>query len=457
MNIIELLKKPENKTLEFKRDLSSPMGVLRTIISFANTAGGTLLIGIEDKTHHVTGITDPLKLEEQLANLISDHIEPKIIPEIEVIPWRKTYLLGIQIFPSPVKPHYLKKQGLENGTYIRVGSTNRLADKTLITELKRTQLDETFDEQAFPILNSEAIDFRVASELFSPIRKFKPTDLESLNMVSTYQKRKVPTIGGVILFGLEREKYFPDAWIQVGRFQGRDKRYIADTQEIHSYPILAIDEVMTFVRKHAMRALEIKGTKHTERWNMPLAAIREAVINAVVHADYAQKGSPIRMAIFDNRVEIENPGLLLMGLTIEDIKRGVSKLRNRVIGQVFHRLGLIERWGSGIKRIIDSCKDAGFDEPLFEEMGTHFRVTIFIEKKNKPHLDELDQIILNRVKESQGLSTKEIAAVIQRSERATRTRLISLVERGFLIEIGMNPKDPRRKYFLSEQFGEHGN
>ena len=102
------------------------MGVLRTIISFANTAGGILLIGIEDKTHHVTGITDPLKLEEQLANLISDHIEPKIIPEIEVIPWRKTYLLGIQIFPSPVKPHCLKKQGLENGTYIRVGSTNRL-------------------------------------------------------------------------------------------------------------------------------------------------------------------------------------------------------------------------------------------------------------------------------------------------------------------------------------------
>src|SRR3989338_11637348 len=120
-------------------------------------------------------------------------------------------------------------------------------------------------------------------------------------------------------------------------------------------------------------------SKHKKTWNLPLTAIREAVINAIVHADYAQLGSPIRLAIFDDRIEVENPGLLLFGLTIEEIKRGVSKLRNRVIGQVFYRLGLIERWGSGIRRIIDSCLEAGFAEPLFEEIGTHFRVTIFTE------------------------------------------------------------------------------
>lgn len=451
MNIFELLKKPESKTLEFKRDLSSPLGGLRAIVAFANTAGGILIIGVGDKANNVIGVKEPLKLEEQLANLISDHIEPKVVPEIEIIPWRKTYLLAVQVFPSSVKPHYFKNQGVEKGTYIRVGSTNRLADKVLITELKRTQLDESFDEQPFPKLNSEAIDFRVASELFFPIRKLKLTDLESLNIVTTYQQQKIPTIGGVILFGIERVKYFPDAWVQVGKFTGTDKRHIADTQEIRSYPIIAINEVMAFVQKHASLALKIKGIRHTEQWSMPLAAIREAVINAVVHADYAQRGAPIRIAIFDNRIEIENPGLLLVGLTIEDIKRGVSKLRNRVIGRVFHRLGLIERWGSGIKRIVDSCKDAGFDEPVFEEIGTHFRVTIFIERKNKLSLNPLDQIVLDQLKKSQGLSTKEIAALIKRSERSTRTRLISLVEKGLLVEVGTNPKDPKRKYFLSDK------
>ncbi|WP_051555274.1 ATP-binding protein [Legionella fairfieldensis] len=96
----------------------------------------------------------------------------------------------------------------------------------------------------------------------------------------------------------------------------------------------------------------------------------------MVHADYSQLGTPIRIAIFDDRIEIENPGLLRFGLTIPDIKQGISKLRNRIIGRIFHAIGLIERWGSGIQRIISSCQEGGFPEPKFEEIATHFRVTM---------------------------------------------------------------------------------
>jgi ATP-dependent DNA helicase RecG len=86
-------------------------------------------------------------------------------------------------------------------------------------------------------------------------------------------------------------------------------------------------------------------------------------MNAIVHADYAQQGAPIRIALFDDRIEIENPGLLPFGLTIEDIMQGVSKLRNRVIGRVFHELHLIERWGSGIQRMTSACQEAGLRAP----------------------------------------------------------------------------------------------
>jgi ATP-dependent DNA helicase RecG len=448
MNIIDLLKKPEGKTLEFKRDLSSPSGVIRTMVAFANTAGGTIIIGVEDKKRYVCGVQDPLALEEKLANLTNDHIVPQLLPEIEVVPWRNTYLLVIQVFPSSVKPHYLKKKGLEKGTYIRVGSSNRLVDKTILTELKRVKLEDSFDKQAMVDLHSEAIDFRAASELFSPPRKLSESDLVSLDLVTTYQRKKVPTAGCILLFGKERLKIFPDAWIQVGRFAGITKTHIIDTQEITVYPILAIDEVIAFVKKHAMRGIEIKGTRHTETWSLPLTAIREAVINAIVHADYAQLGSPIRLAIFDDRIEIENPGLLLFGLTIDEIKRGVSKLRNRVIGQVFYRLGLIERWGSGIRRIIESCLEAGFPEPIFEEIGTHFRVTLLTQAIKEPSIDAVDQTILEALKNSDGLSTKEVAEAIKKSQRATRTRLVKLIEKGLVIEIGVGMNDPGRKYFL---------
>lgn len=447
MDIITLIRKPEGKTLEFKRDLSSPLGVIRTMIAFANTAGGTIVLGVEDKKKRVCGIKDPLLTEEKLASLINDLITPQILPEIEVVPWRNTYLLTVQIYLSAIKPHFLKKPGLEKGCYIRVGSTNRLADTTMIRELHRIKFEDSFDKQPITELNPEAIDFRVASELFQPVRRLNKKDLESLGLVTACQQKKVPTVGGLILFGKERLEYFPDAWIQVGRFSGNTKTKIVDTREITSYPILAIDDVINFVEKHAMRGIEIKGARHTKVWNLPLTAIREALINAVVHADYAQQGAPIRLAIFDNRIEIENPGLLLPGLTIDEIKQGVSKLRNKVIGQVFFRLGLIERWGSGIKRMIEACQDSGFSEPLFEEIGTHFRVTIYTEQIKKLSLGDVDKTIIEILQNSNGLSTKEIADTIKKSPRATRTRLLSLIEKGLVIEIGTSPNDPNKKYF----------
>src|SRR5690606_30452847 len=135
MDLLDLLKRPEGKTLEFKRDLSSPVGVLRTVVAFANTAGVVLLLGVEDGRAHVRGVHNALDLEERIANLISDSIAPRLVPEIEVLPWRRTHVLAIQVHPSSARPHYLKKEGLERGTYVRVGSTNRRADAELIEEL----------------------------------------------------------------------------------------------------------------------------------------------------------------------------------------------------------------------------------------------------------------------------------------------------------------------------------
>jgi ATP-dependent DNA helicase RecG len=451
--LLELLKRPEGKTLEFKRDLSSPNGVLRSIIAFANTAGGTLLIGVEDKSRHVRGVKDPLATEERLANLLSDNIAPRLVPELEILPWRRTHVLALQVFPSHARPHYLRATGLENGAYVRVGSTNRRADSEMIAELGRFARGESFDEQPLPELDSEALDFRVASELFAPVRRLKPRDLETLKLITRHQGRKVPTVGGLLLFGKERDRYFPDAWIQAGRFQGKDRSHIVDTVEIHAHLPLAVEQAIAFVRKHDTRAAEIGPVRRTERWGLPPTAVREAVINAVVHADYAQRGAPIRVAIFDDRLEVENPGLLPFGLTIEDLRHGISKLRNRVLGRVFYILGLIEQWGSGIARMTTACRDAGLEAPRLEEIGTHFRVTLYSATKYKPRVDQVEKAILEAMVGGKGLSTQEIAAKIKLSTRATRTRLLALVQRGLVAEVGTSPQDPTRKYFLVKREG----
>lgn len=451
MNLSDILRRHEGKTLEFKRDLSSPVNVLRTIVAFANSAGGVLVIGVEDGSRRVIGVKHPLEEQERLTNLISTSIAGPLLPSVEVLAWRDKNLVAAEIFPSSLRPHHLLSEGAEMGAYVRVGASNRRADRLIQDDLRRTARNESFDEIPIPELNSEAIDFRVASECFAPVRKLSRKHLESLHLLVPHQGRMVPSNAAILLFGKERAAHFPDAWIQAGRFSGTTRTNIVDSREFHDSPVRAVVEAMEFVRKHAQLAYRIEGARHDKRWSLPLAAIREAVVNAVVHADYSQRGAPLRVLIFDDRVIVESPGLLPFGLTIEDIQNGVSRLRNRVIGRVFKELGLIEQWGSGVGRMIDACREGGLPLPRFEESGLCFQVTFPLQVEQAPHHDDINHRILKAIADADGIKTRDVAEAARLTTRAVRSRLKKLVERGFVVEIGSGPNDPHRSYFITKR------
>ena len=268
-NVVELLRQHEGKTLEFKRDLSSPDKVMRSLVAFANGAGGVLLIGVEDGSRRVIGVADATRIEEQLASFISDRIEPRLIPEIHIMPWRKTHLLVVEVFPSSSRPHYVKAACCPAGVYVRVGSTNRRADAAAVAELQRVVRGRSFDEGPLPELNSEAIDFRAASECFAPARRLTRDDLHTLHLLATHQKREVPTVGGVLLFGRDRLKQFPDAWLRGGCFAVEDRSVIVDSTNITNLPVLAVEEALRFVQRNMRRALEVQGTACGEHWHEP--------------------------------------------------------------------------------------------------------------------------------------------------------------------------------------------
>jgi predicted HTH transcriptional regulator len=285
--------------------------------------------------------------------------------------------------------------------------------------------------------------------LFAPYRKLTPLAWKTLRITTEYQGRQVPTIGGLLLFGKDRFSMFPDVWIQAGRFAGITRARSFDSVEIRSYLPRAAEDAIAFAQKHLMRESAIEGIHREERWSVPLVAIREAVMNAVVHGDYAQQRAPIRIAIYDDRIEIENPGLLPFGLTVEDIQQGVSKLRNRVIGRVSHELRMIEQWGSGIQHMTAACHEAGLDTPRLEEIGSHFRVTISTARVKEASVDAIDRRIIALLLDSGALSTAAVARHVSLSQRATLTRLKALKSRGVLVEIGTGPHDPKRQYALA--------
>ena len=133
---------------------------------------------------------------------------------------------------------------------------------------------------------------------------------------------------------------------------------------------------MLFLKKHAFRGADLSEVRRKDVWSIPLGILREAVINALVHADYSQRGAPIRIVFLDDRIEIDNPGLFLPGLTLEDIKQGTSKIRNTVIARVFRELHFIEQWGTGVRRIFSEAKALGLPEPQLIETGMRVRFII---------------------------------------------------------------------------------
>lgn len=465
MDLTELLQRHEGKTLEFKRDLSSPDRLLRSVVAFANTSGGTILIGVEDGTRHVLGVPEPRSNEERVTNLIADGVSPLLVPDVELLRHLDRLVLAVRVYPSPSRPHYVG-QSPETGAYVRVGSTNRQADADLVAEMQRFARGEAFDEQPMPAVDSDAIDFRAVSESFSEFRKLAQGDLEVLGLCTTHQGRRVASVGGMLLYGHDRLRHFPDAWIQAGRFAGHDKAEIVDRLDLKMPLSDAIPAAVSFIERHMAAGIDIGSVRREPRWMLPPVAVREALVNAVAHADYSQRGVPLRVSIFDDRLEVENPGLLPFGLTLDDLPRGVSKLRNRVIGRVLNELRLVEQWGSGIQRMLAAFRDNGLHPPVWEEIGTRLRVTMRLALQNahKIHGDRKARVsssvklgdqetlasmewnILDLLDSSEGLRTSQVAEAVGLSLRATRTRLKQLVERGFVVEIGRGRNDPKRTY-----------
>jgi ATP-dependent DNA helicase RecG len=235
-----------------------------------------------------------------------------------------------------------------------------------------------FDELPYIQGSRLDLDWDVIKELFQREQKnITEHSAENLGLITQHGNKEVPTYGGIILFGINRRKLFPEAIIRCARFQGNERNIIIDQADIEIYPPLALEEAIKFIQRNTALRSEIKTLTRRDIPQYPLLALREAIMNAIVHADYAIKGVYLSIAIFDDRIEITNPGGLPFGFTLEKALAGSSRIRNRVIAKVFYRLKWIEQWGRGLTRIVKECADHGLVEPTFEEINNQFRVTLY--------------------------------------------------------------------------------
>lgn len=383
--------------------------------------------------------------EEKIANAVADSISPLMIASIEITFYRNKELLVIRV-PHLAGPYYLRQDGEEHGTYIRLGSTNRKADLETIKKLRLLASNISFDE--LPSLKG-SIDESYLKETFQSINK-SPTkkQYQMLGIYSDHFGEVKPSVGGVLLFSHAHTEIFPDSIIRCAYFKGNTKEKILSHTDITSPLPAAVEEIVAFIEKHSTKEAFIGKTKRIDVPQYPPEALRELVINALVHADYSMKGSQVQVALFFDRIEITNPGGLPFGQTMEKALSGYSRLRNHVVGRVFRELGYIEQWGSGLQRIRAICKKLGLKPPKFDEQDNHFRAILYSTKESHEKYSRDEQILIDYLLKHGTVQTSEAAKLWKLSDRATRTRLSKMLKEGIVIRISTSPKDPHAVFVL---------
>ena len=373
----------ESKNIEYKVMLPDKSEkYMKTIIAFANTQGGKLIVGVDDETHQIVGVENEILFEvmDGIANAISDSCVPQIIPDIEPQTIEGKTVIIVTVEAGKNRPYYLKAKGKENGTYIRVAGTSRQAFPEKIKELEMEGARISWDELTcigYPV-TEEATE-----KLCRDIEKFRKKAGMAEHTVKSEQlinwkilKQSEGQLLATNAYALLTSDYFPFSKTQCAVFKGTDRTIFLDKREFTGALYTQIEESVDFVLRNIRLGATIDGLVRKEKYELPPEAIREIIINAHCHRNLLDE-SCIQVAIYDDRLEVTSPGGLYNGLTYEEIMNGHSKIRNKGIANIFGQMGLVEAWGSGIKRIFNSAKEYGLTEPKVQEFDNMFRVELF--------------------------------------------------------------------------------
>ncbi|RLD77656.1 MAG: ATP-dependent DNA helicase [Bacteroidetes bacterium] len=448
MNLKNIIQQPEGRRLEFKEKLPDKADLNKTIIAFANDAGGVLFIGIKDFPREIVGISEDrlLKIEEQISNLIYDNCYPIISPDISIVNYDGKFVIKVQVYRGSNLPYYLKSKGKNKGTYIRVGSSNRLANEDIILEMERLKRNISFDSEAFVEINYPDIDFTNFEKIYKRelASDLNESSLKKLKLIQEVQSKYKATNALLLLSDDElKDKFFPYAKIECARFKGTSTDVFIDQKTLNGNILEQIEFAYEFVLRHINKGAKVEGVYTKHRWEYPVKAIRETIRNAVVHRDYSLSGKDIKIAIYDDMVEITSPGKLLPTIDFNEMEARQSDIRNKVIAPVFKHLGLIDQWGNGLKLIKDELSTYQDIEFKWKETGIQFQVQ-FIKKdyKSKAYRqDELKTSILHITTKSR-LSHDQVTTILKFCKQAaTRKSILEIIEY-------KNHTDNYKKYIL---------
>lgn len=353
----------ESRTVEYKRAYLDDLKY--TVVAFANTDGGQLYIGVEDDGH-VCGVDDVDGTMLRVSNVIRDTIRPDVtmFTDVSAIRMEGKAVVAVKVQRGTARPYYLAAKGVRpEGVYVRQGASSVPASETAILNMIRETSGDRY-EDARSI--NQSLTFGAAEAYFA--RKGIP--------FGDQQKRTLNLIGADGTYtnlGLLLSDQCVHS-IKLAVFEGSQKTIFHDRRELSGSLLDQLGEAFAFIDQHNRTRAEFVGLDRIDRQDYPPEAVREALLNAVTHREYALP-SPTLISLFDDRAEFVSLGGLVRGVSYDDIMLGVSALRNPRLANVFYRLRLIEAYGTGLMKINECYADCE-RKPVIEVTSNAFKITL---------------------------------------------------------------------------------
>ena len=442
-----IIQSGEGYKTEFKRNVNTDLS--KELVAFANASGGRIFIGVEDNGT-VSGVTIDNSLKSKVA-MMAHECDPAVEVELEAF----NNVLILNVPEGKDKPYRCT-----NGFYIRNGASSiKLGTQDIIGFIQsegKVKFDELKNEAVkYPghIDNAAIARFKQLSDITATITN----DELLINLGLLYpEPALVINNTGVLFFVENPTRFIPQSAVTCVVYKGNIKVNILDKKTFEFDIITNIDNSLTFLKRHLNVSFEIKEKQRKEKLEIPEVVLREAVVNAVAHRDYFEKGANVMVELFDNRLEISNPGGLPKGLKVEDFgKRTLA--RNPLIAALLNRAKYIEKLGTGIQRMRQEMTAAGLPEPEFnfDDFFTIVLKRIHVpEKTISASLNvslkrrERMMYLLKQLQTENGLNIKEAAEKLGIIEKSIRQDLILLDKKGWIISAGTTSN---RTYQLSDQ------
>ena len=419
----------ESIHLELKKEYVKD--ILKTVIAFANTSGGKIYIGIDDDGK-VLGVqrldTDILKL----SNSIRDSIKPDITLFasilVEKIDSKDVIVVDVQKGAS--SPYYLTDKGIRpSGVYVRQGASSVPATDAAILKMIRDTDGDNFEE--LRSLNQN-LDFDFLKKEFEDSNiKLEHSQMRTFNIIDED--------GLYTNLGLLLSEQCPHT-IKAAVFEGSTKEIFKDRFEFSGSLLKQMKDVYSFLNRYNRTNSEITGLKRTDTREYPEIALREALLNSIVHKEYSYSSSTL-ISVFDDKIEIVTIGGLTKGLSEDDIMLGVSILRNRNLANIFYRLKLIEAYGTGIPKIIESYNEYNV-KPKIEISSNAFKITLPNTLKEKSisklekNLSDKEYLIVNMLKENEYIKRTDIEKNLSISSSMAIKLLRNMVDNSIIEKLG---------------------